>query len=134
MLPFSLPFARPSYLYLLILVPVLGAMAIVAARRRRAALARLGRSETVGGLSSLRPGSRRRARLLMFVGLIGLILAVAGPRWGKGGEGGVVVGRDLVVVLDLSRSMTAADMADPVHPQRWEAGRAGVHDLLAAVQ
>jgi Ca-activated chloride channel family protein len=134
MLPFSLPFARPSFLYLLVLVLVLGAMAIVAARRRRAALARLGRPETVTGLSSLRPGSRRRSRLLLFVGLVGLILAVAGPRWGKGGEAGVVVGRDLVVVFDLSRSMTAADMADPVHRQRWEGGRAGLHDLLSAVQ
>src|SRR3954449_4287169 len=121
---FSLPlsFARPSFLYLLILLPVLGAMAIIAARRRRTALARLGRPETVTGLSSLRPGSRRRSRLLVFLGLVGLILAVAGPRWGKGGEAGVVVGRDLVVVLDLSRSMTAGDMADPVHQQRWEAG------------
>jgi Ca-activated chloride channel family protein len=133
---FSLPlsFARPSFLYLLILLPVLGAMAIVAARRRRACLARLGRPETVGGLSSLRPGSRRRSRLLVFAGLTGLIVAVAGPRWGKGGEAGVVVGRDLVVVLDLSRSMTAADMADPAHPQRWDAARVGLHNLVDAVR
>ena len=133
---FSLPlsFARPSFLYLLVLLPALGAMAIVAARRRRAALARLGRPETVGGLSSLRPGSRRRSRLLVFAGLAALTLAVAGPRWGKGGEAGVVVGRDLVVVLDLSRSMTAADMADPKRPQRWEAARAGVLSLLDRMQ
>ena len=133
---FSLPisFARPSFLYLLILLPVLGAMALIAARRRRAALARIGRPETVGGLSSLRPGARRRSRLLVFVGLAALILAVAGPRWGKGGEAGVVVGRDLVVVLDLSRSMSAADMADPARPQRWAAARAGLHDLAANVQ
>jgi Ca-activated chloride channel homolog len=134
MLPFPLPFARPSFLYLLAVLPVLGLMAIVAARRRRSALARLGRPETVGGLSSLRPGSRRRSRLLLFLGLLGLILAVAGPRWGKGGESGVVVGRDLVVVLDLSRSMTAADMADPVYRERWEAARAGLHNLLDRVQ
>jgi Ca-activated chloride channel family protein len=134
MLPFPLPFARPSFLYLLVLIPAFGLMAIVAARRRRTALARLGRPETVTGLSSLRPGSRRRSRLLLFLGLVGLILAVAGPRWGKGGEAGVVVGRDLVVVLDLSRSMTAADMADPVYRERWKAGRAGLHDLAAGVQ
>jgi len=134
MLPFSLPFARPSFLYLLVLLPVFGLIAIIAARRRRSALDRLGRPETVTGLSSLRPGSRRRSRLLMFAGLAGLILAVAGPRWGKGGESGVVVGRDLVVVLDLSRSMTAGDIADPVHQQRWEAARAGLHDLVAGVQ
>jgi Ca-activated chloride channel homolog len=97
-------------------------------------MARFGRPETVGGLSSLRPGSRRRSRLLVFASLIGLILAVAGPRWGKGGEAGVVVGRDLVVVLDLSRSMTAADMADPAHPQRWEAALVALHDLVTTVQ
>jgi Ca-activated chloride channel family protein len=134
MLPFPLPFGRPSFLYLLVLIPVFGLMAIISARRRRAALARLGRPETVTGLSSLRPGGRRRSRLLMFGGLIALILAVAGPRWGKGGEAGVVVGRDLVVVLDLSRSMTAADMADPVHHQRWQAGRAGIHELVERAQ
>jgi Ca-activated chloride channel family protein len=133
---FSLPisFARPSFLYLLVLLPVLGAMALVAARRRRAAQARIGRPETVGGLSSLRPGARRRSRLLVFVGLAALILAVAGPRWGKGGDAGVVVGRDLVVVLDLSRSMSAADMADPARPHRWEAARSALHDLAATVQ
>ena len=70
----------------------------------------------------------------MFVGRLGLILAAAGPRWGKGGDAGVVVGRDVVVILDLSRSMTAADMADPVHQQRWEAARAGLHDLVDGVQ
>src|SRR5688500_5123115 len=134
MLSLPLSFARPSFLYLLILLPVLGAMAIVAARRRRAALARIGRPETVSGLSSLRPGARRRSRLLVFVGLAALILAVAGPRWGKGGEAGVVVGRDRVVILDLSRSMSAADMADPARPQRWQAARAGLHDLVETVR
>lgn len=134
MLPFPLPFARPSFLYLLVLLPVLGVLAIVAARQRRLARARLGRPETVAGLSSLRPGSRRQSRLLLFVGLGALILAVAGPRWGKGGDAGVVVGRDLVVVLDLSRSMTAADMADPVYRQRWESARAGLHQLADEMQ
>src|SRR5262245_55889617 len=136
MLPFSLPFARPSFLYLLAVLPALGLMAIVAARRRRAVMARLGRPETVNGLSLLRPGSRRRrrSRLLLVVGLVGLRLAVGGPRWGKGGEAGVVVGRDIVVVLDLSRSMTAGDMADPVYQQRWEAARAGVQNLVDTIQ
>jgi Ca-activated chloride channel family protein len=134
MLPFPLPFARPEYLWLLLLLPIFGLMAIVAARRRRTAMTRLGRPETVMGLSSLRTGSRRRARLLMFAGLVCLIAAFAGPRWGKGGESGVVVGRDLIVVLDLSRSMSAADMADPVHRERWQAARAGIHELVNDVQ
>jgi len=134
MLPFSLPFARPEYLYLLVLLPAFGILSIVVSRKRKASLAQFGRPETVAGLSSLRPGSRRRARLLLFAGLISLIVATAGPHWGKGGETGVVVGRDLVVVLDLSRSMTANDMADLRYQQRWQAARAGIEALLARVQ
>jgi Ca-activated chloride channel family protein len=133
MLP-SLPFARPTLLLLLTVLPVLGVLAIVASRRRRAALARFGSPETVNTLSTLRRGSRRRARLLIFAGLASLIVGAAGVRWGKGGESGVVVGRDLVVVLDLSRSMTAADMADPRHQQRWQAARAGIHSLVNQIE
>ncbi|VTR99719.1 VWA domain-containing protein [Tuwongella immobilis] len=44
-----------------------------------------------------------------------LILALAGPRWGKVVDPGWLRGRDLVIVLDLSASM-AAD--DPKIPQR----------------
>jgi Ca-activated chloride channel homolog len=134
MLSFPLPFARPTLLYLLILLPLLGLLAIVATRRRRVALAKFGRVETIAGLSTLRPGSRRRSRLLLFAGLTSLIAGLAGPRWGKGGESGVVVGRDLVVILDLSRSMTAGDMADPVYQERWQAGQAGIRQLLTEVQ
>lgn len=134
MLPFSLPFARPEHLFLLVLLPAFGVLSIVASRKRNGSLTRFGRLETVSGLSSLRPGTRRRARLLLFAGLAALIAAAAGPRWGKGGETGVVVGRDLVVVLDLSRSMTADDMADPRYQQRWQAAKAGVETLLAKVQ
>ncbi len=134
MLPFALPFARPTLLCLLALLPLLGLLALIATRKRRSALAKFGRPETVTGLSTLRPGSRRRSRLLLFAGLAFLILAVAGPRWGKGGESGVVVGRDMVIVLDLSRSMTAADMADSTNQQRWQAAQAGVHQLLSEVR
>ena len=134
MLPFALPFARPTLLCLLALLPLLGLLALIATRKRRLALATFGRPETVNGLSTLRPGSRRRSRLLLFAGLACLIGAVAGPRWGKGGESGVVVGRDVVIVLDLSRSMTAGDMADPTNQERWQAARAGVHQLLSEVR
>ena len=129
----SLSFARTSQLYWLVLVLVLGALAIDAGRRRRAIVAAFGRTETVAGLSSLRPPRRRQARISLFAAIALLAVAAAGPRWGKGGEGGVVVGRDLIVVIDLSNSMSAADMADADNHQRWQAARAGVHDLLTAI-
>jgi Ca-activated chloride channel family protein len=134
MIPQSLPFARPTLLLLLGVLPVLGVLSALAAARRRAALGRFGTRPTVLGLSTLHPKARYQSRLLLYTGLTGLIAAAAGPRWGKGGEGGVIVGRDVVVILDLSRSMTAADMADPVYQQRWQAAQAGVRDLVARVE
>lgn len=134
MIPHTLPFARPTLLVLLAVIPVMGVLAAVAAHRRRAFLTQFGVPQTVLGLSTLKPRARRRSRLLLYAGLTSLIVAASGPRWGKGGEGGVVVGRDLVVVLDLSRSMSAADMADPVYQQRWQAAQAAVRDLVARVE
>ena len=58
---------------------------------------------------------------------------VGWPQWGKSDETGVAVGRDLVIVIDLSRSMQAPDMADPSAPTRWQAARAGALDLLAGI-
>ena len=46
----------------------------------------------------------------------------------------MVVGRDLVVILDLSRSMTVADMSDPVYQQRWQAAQAAIRDLANRVE
>jgi Ca-activated chloride channel family protein len=64
---------------------------------------------------------------------IALVLGLAGPRWGKSDETGVAVGRDIVIVVDLSRSMQAPDMADPSAPTRWQAAKAGALDLLGGI-
>ena len=61
-----------------------------------------------------------------------LILGLAGPQ-GESDETGVAVGRDLVIVIDLSRSMQALDMADPAAIARWQA-RVPALDLLAGVR
>jgi Ca-activated chloride channel family protein len=130
----DLPFARPSFLYLLIFVLVMGIISIVASKRRRQRLQTFGRPETVLGLSTLRPKSRRRSRILLFIALIGLVAAVSGPRWGKGNNEGVIVGRDLVIVLDLSRSMIARDMADGDRPERWQAAKFATQELIETVR
>lgn len=63
-----------------------------------------------------------------------LLLALAGPRWGRSEESAVAVGRDLILVLDLSRSMQAEDMADPQHRTRWQSARRAALDLLETVE
>jgi Ca-activated chloride channel family protein len=63
-----------------------------------------------------------------------LLLALAGPRWGTGEDRAVAVGRDLIIVLDVSRSMQAEDMADPQQRTRWQAARQATLELLETVQ
>src|SRR5579883_624378 len=130
-------FALPSALWLLLLLPLMGLLNYWSARRRRAALASIGRPAAVAG--QLTHPQTRSSWVRRWLGLayplawVSLVVGVAGPRWGKGEEAGVAVGRDIVIVIDLSRSMMADDMSDPQTKTRWEAARAGALDLLQAI-
>lgn len=64
------------------------------------------------------------------LGLLLGLLAAAAPRWGYRDERVLQRGRDLVIALDVSRSMLARD----VQPSRLERARADVMDLLRALQ
>jgi len=121
-------FARPPLLWLALWPVALVLMAWMSSRMARRRLALLGRPGAVAGLLTDRQGTRWQARVAFALGWWALVLGVAGPRWGKGDDGGVAVGRDVVVVLDFSRSMLADDMADG--RARWRAAVGGVHELL----
>lgn len=126
-------FSRPEVLWLLVIVPILGLLNRWAEGRRRRAREQLGR---LAAIASLRTQPKARRRWLGFtypLAWIALILGLSGPRWGKSDEPGIAVGRDLVLVIDLSQSMKADDMASPTARTRWEAARAGALDLMAAV-
>lgn len=129
----AIRFARPELLWLFLLIPVIAVSNRYAAMRRKRAAEALGRG---AALSSLRthPYPRRRWLGLAYpLAWTALILGLAGPRWGKSDEPGIAVGRDLVVVLDLSQSMKADDMSAATAKTRWEAARAGLLDLMDAV-
>lgn len=49
----------------------------------------------------------------MLLAITLMIIALAGPRWGIDDSPGIIRGRDLVLILDLSKSMEAADMNNP---------------------
>jgi Ca-activated chloride channel family protein len=106
-------FARPGLLWLLLVLPVLAAANRYAAYRRRRAVAGVGRPAAVAGLSTDPRPRRRWLGLAYPLAWAALILGLAGPRWGKSDEPGVAVGRDLVLVVDLSRSMQADDVRLP---------------------
>ncbi len=125
--------ARSDALWLLLLIPLLGMLNRWAARRRKHAVAAIGRPAALAGqLTHPRP-ARRWLGLTYTLAWVLLVLGIAGPRWGKSDEPGVAVGRDIVIVIDLSRSMLAEDMTDPKAKSRWEGARAGALDLLGAI-
>jgi Ca-activated chloride channel family protein len=125
-------FARPMLLWLLFVLPVLIVLAYRMGKRRRKLLERFGQLEALAGLSSLQPRWRVRARLCLLASVLLLVIGLAGPGWGKG-DPGVVAGRDLMIVLDLSKSMLADDMRDPDGAgikERWQAAREAIRDLI----
>lgn len=121
-------FAQPLWL-LLGFAPVL---LFLLGRVRSSPLAQIGQIATVSAQLTRPHRQTRWHGVTLTVAWVLLILGVAGPRWGKGADAGVAVGRDVMLVLDLSRSMLAADMVDP--PERWQAAVAGARDLVATLR
>jgi Ca-activated chloride channel family protein len=126
-------FARPELLWLLLLLPLFALATRYAVIRRRRATAAVGRPAAVAGLRARPRPSRRWIGLAAPLGWVALIAGLAGPRWGASDEPGVAVGRDIMVVIDLSQSMKADDMANTKAPTRWLAARAAVLNLLDTV-
>ena len=117
-------FAEPvALLALLALVPVLAAVAHGAARRRAADAA-------FGGDPALRRGRSPRRNFLrtsMLVASMALVaVVVARPQWGDTDQPVTRRGIDVVIALDVSRSMTATDVA----PTRAGAAAAGLRNML----
>ncbi len=121
-------FAEPTLLWLLLLLPVLAALALLGSRVRRRALARFaGGTEHLGRFSG-EVGSNRRAvkTLLLLVAMAAGVLAAARPQWGTRLEPITRRGVDVVVVLDTSVSM----LADDVAPNRLALARHAAASLL----
>lgn len=119
-------FANPQFLYLLAALPLAVAAIYWGARSRRLALARFGSPELVRHLAD---GVNERGRSLasaMAVAALALsIIALARPQWG---ESAYVVerrGAQLMVALDVSRSMLARD----AKPTRLDRAKLEIYDL-----
>jgi Ca-activated chloride channel family protein len=111
---------HPELLLALAILPAVGLLASIDARRSRRVLA------SIGGMPALVttrrwPGVFRGICLLL--GLAALVAGTAGPQWGRDASLPAAPGRDLVVALDCSKSMLAET------PSRFERARAGLLDL-----
>ncbi|MEG1787757.1 MAG: VWA domain-containing protein [Kiritimatiellia bacterium] len=113
-------FAEPFGLLLLLLVPLLGLAMRMWQRRAAERLKRLSRYAV-----AVPPRSRVQAALLLFAFTF-LILAWAHPQWGKKAEEISSRGRNLMLAVDVSRSMLAED----VYPNRLGRAKADLIDLV----
>ena len=123
--------ARPDLLALLLAVPIVLVAVVLAERARRRVLAVFAALET---LPLLVNSGVTRARTLQAVCAVlaasGLVLAAAGPRLGFEWQQQSVEGVSIAVVLDVSRSMDAAD----VSPSRLERARREILDLAGLLR
>lgn len=98
-------FTNPWLLSALVALPLLAVLGAFARSWKRHAAGTFGGPVLGSRLARLGPGWLRGACLVLGLGLLGV--GLAGPRWGRDWGQSAAPGRDLIVVLDLSRSMYA---------------------------
>ena len=112
-------FVNPIFLILTAIVPVVGLWWAFLRVRREKALAKITLSVPKSATSGVQMG-------LVIAGLMLSLFAAARPQWGKTTEKTVERSRNVVVAVDVSRSMLARD----VRPNRLERAKADVADLI----
>ena len=104
-------FGQPEFLYALTAVPAAALLMLWASWRRRSALARLGDAGLVMMLSaSVDKKARGLKGWFWLLALALTIIAVARPQWGSDVEIVERQGVQLMVALDVSKSMLAEDL------------------------
>lgn len=122
---------HPTYLWALAAVPIVVALFLWAAWRRRTAMESFGDMEIVSRLTSAVSARRRRWKAAAVVGgVLCLAVALAGPRLGTELREMKREGVDLVIALDVSMSMTAEDVA----PNRLDRAKNEIRKLLGELQ
>ncbi len=119
---------NPTMLLWLWILPVVAGLLIHAHRRRAAAARRFADQVMVDRLMPSFRGARPWVKATLVLLALGcLIVATARPRFGVYFEKVTQRGVDLFVLLDVSRSMTAEDVA----PNRLQRAKSDIRDLLA---
>ncbi len=120
-------FASPQYLLLLAALPLAVGAVYWAVRSREAALARIGNPDLVRRLTaSVNTRGRLTASALTIAALGLAILALARPQWGESMQVVERRGIQMMVAIDVSKSMLAED----VRPNRLARAKLEVFDLM----
>ena len=120
-------FEHTDYLYLLALVPALVLFGLWVSYRNRAAVSRLGDPDLIARLSAAVSRRSRAARnTLWLIALVLAAIAFARPQWGSDVQVLEKQGVQIVVALDVSKSMLAED----VKPNRLDRAKLEISSLL----
>ncbi len=122
---------RSTALLLLWLTVPVGLLAAYALRRRRRAAEVFADKEM--GARLLPAPSRQRDLVkiaLLLLGVVSLVVALARPRWGVFFEQVSQRGADVMIAIDVSKSMLSEDVA----PNRLERAKSDVRDFLEKVR
>jgi Ca-activated chloride channel homolog len=118
-------------LNLLWLIPVLIAAIIYAAHARKKALQRFADADLLERISmTVNPARRNWKSVLAVIAFGFVVLGLARPAWNPVEEEVQRRGRDVVFLLDVSRSMLAEDLA----PNRLERAKLAILDSVAKLQ
>ena len=116
-------FAYPLMLALVAIVPIAGLWWSFLKARREKALTKITLNVPKSRVSGLQSG-------FILIGLFLSLFAASRPQWGKSTEKFVQRSRNVVIAIDVSRSMLAED----VRPNRLERAKADVADLIDSLE
>ena len=124
-------FGDLTYLLLLWLVPLLVFFYLYAFMKKQQAIRQFCGEELAGKLLPQARQSRQKLKAVLTVAaVLLLILALVRPRWGFHWEDIKRTGVDVIVAVDVSKSMLARD----IEPSRLERAKRKVHDLVKMLE
>ncbi len=120
-------FVYPWLLLLLSVIPVIGVIWLWLFRRAQQRLSLLVAPALQAKLMPARPQATFYIQFVLVMAALTLLcFAAARPQWGRKEEKVFTRGRNLLIALDVSRSMLAKD----VHPNRLERAKTDIMDLI----
>ncbi len=124
-------FGFEEFLILYALVALVGLFSWYAFRARREALRRFGNQELVRKLASqVSPAARKLRVGLILAVIVLLVTALARPQFGSRIETVRREGQDVLIVLDVSKSMLAEDIV----PNRLEKAKHAIGTLIGSLE
>ncbi len=126
-------FVAPYLLYLLA-VPLIGLIVTIWRTQhsnRNASLAKAQHLQAgAGGLKQIASARSQRSKVFFYIGLAFIVVAVARPRWGEIEREIFQRSREIIVAIDLSKSMLAED----IKPSRLERAKLVVGSMLDQIK